>query len=69
MDGDPIRMSLEEFDRGFVGPPTVDDVSITIDGRRLDSAAAVIEWWSEVASRIDADEAAKRTVRGVGRSR
>lgn len=65
MDGDPIRMSLEEFERGFVGPPTADDVSITADGRRLDSAQAVIEWWSEVAAKVDADEAAKHPVRGI----
>ncbi|HTW07827.1 MAG TPA: hypothetical protein VME46_09965 [Acidimicrobiales bacterium] len=28
-------------------PPTPDDVSITDDGRRLDSAEAVIAWWAE----------------------
>ena len=61
-------MSLEEFELGFVGPPTADDVSITMDGRRLDSAEAVVEWWSEVASPVDADETAKRSVRSVGRS-
>lgn len=65
MDGNPIRMSLEEFERGFVGPPTADDVSITVDGRRLDSAQAVIEWWAEVAAKIDADEAAGHPVRGI----
>lgn len=34
-------MSLEEFERGFVGPPAPDDVSVTADGRRLDSRDAV----------------------------
>lgn len=67
MDGERIRLSLEEFERGFVGPPTADDVSITVDGRRLDSAQAVTEWWSEVAAKIHADEAARQPVRGIGR--
>ena len=31
-----IRMMLEEFERGLVLPPTADDVSLTVDGRRLD---------------------------------
>ena len=29
-------------------PPTPDDVSITADGRRLDSAEAVRAWWAEL---------------------
>lgn len=29
-------------------PPTTDDVSITNDGRRLDSAEAVRAWWAEI---------------------
>jgi hypothetical protein len=40
--GEVIHMSLEEFERGFVGPPTPDDVSVTADGRRLDSRDAVL---------------------------
>jgi len=60
-----IRMSLEEFERGFDGPPTSDDVSITSDGRRLDSKEAVVAWWSEVAPEVEAEEAAA-TGRGGG---
>ena len=37
-------------------PPTADDVSITRDGRRLDSRTAVAEWLAEV----EADRAAGR---------
>jgi hypothetical protein len=32
-------------------PPTLDDVSITFDGRRLDSAEAVREWLADLAAR------------------
>jgi len=39
-------------------PSTADDVSITRDGRRLDSKSAVVEWLSEV----EADRAAGRYV-------
>ena len=54
-----IRMSLKEFERGFEGPPTSDDVSITSDGRRLDSKEAVLAWWAEVASEVEAAEEAE----------
>ena len=40
------------------GPPTPDDVSITRDGRRLDSKEAVVAWLAEV----EADRAADRYV-------
>ena len=40
------------------GPSTPDDVSITRDGRRLDSKEAVLAWLAEV----DADRAAGRSV-------
>ncbi len=60
-----IRMSLEEFERGFDGPPTSDDVSITSDGRRLDSKEAVVAWWAEVGPDVEAEEAAG-TGRGGG---
>jgi hypothetical protein len=47
---------LIERVRNF-GPPTPDDVTILLDGRRLDSREAVMEWLAEVeASR--AEEAA-----------
>jgi hypothetical protein len=55
-----IRMSTEEFEARMRagGPPTPDDVSITIDGRRLDSKEAVLQWWAEV----EAERAAGRMV-------
>lgn len=40
------------------GPSTPDDVSITRDGRRLDSKEAVLAWLAEV----DADRTAGRCV-------
>ncbi|MEO7556642.1 MAG: hypothetical protein ABIV94_08580 [Acidimicrobiales bacterium] len=40
--------------------PTPDDVSITFDGRRLDSKAAVLAWWAEIEPLIEADRAAGR---------
>jgi len=51
-------MSLDEFESGLVLPPTSDDVSITSDGRRLDSKNAVLSWWADVAAEIEAEEAA-----------
>ncbi len=46
-----LQASLDEAD-----PPTGDDVSITSDGRRLDSKAAVMAWLAEV----DDETAAER---------
>jgi hypothetical protein len=60
-----IHMSLEEFERGLVLPPTADDVSITVDGRRLDSKDAVLGWWADVAAEVEAEEAARRATPGV----
>ena len=40
------------------GPSTTDDVSITRDGRRLDSKEAVLTWLAE----MEADRAAGRCV-------
>lgn len=41
-------------------PPTADDVPVTFDGRRLDSAEAVKAWLADLAGRraatADADE-------------
>ena len=53
-----IQWSLEEFERGLHAGPTADDVSITVDGRRLDSKTAVLDWWADVAADIGAEEAA-----------
>jgi hypothetical protein len=52
-----IHMTLEAFERGLVSPPTADDVSLTVDGRRLDSKAAVLAWWADVAADVEAEEA------------
>ncbi len=60
-----IYMSLEEFERGLVLRPTPDDVSITRDGRRLDSKDAVLTWWAEVAPEIEGEEAARHKSQGV----
>jgi hypothetical protein len=58
-------MSLEEFERGLVLPPTSDDVSITSDGRRLDSKDAVLSWWADVAAEIEAEEVARHPTPGA----
>lgn len=42
------------------GPPTPDDVSITFDGRRLDSKEAILAWLAEVEPLIEADRLAGR---------
>ncbi|MDP9389114.1 MAG: hypothetical protein M3Q48_14645 [Actinomycetota bacterium] len=53
-----VPLSSEEFVARLrvAGPPTDDDVSITRDGRRLDSKEAVLAWLAEAA----ADRAAGR---------
>ena len=53
-------MSSDEFIAGVrvAAPSTPDDVSITRDGRRLDSKEAVLAWLAEV----EADRAAGRCV-------
>lgn len=55
-------VSSDEFAVGIrtAGPSTADDVSITFDGRRLDSKAAVLAWWAEVEPLIEADRSAGR---------
>jgi len=35
-------------------PPTPDDVSITLDGRRLDSKEKVLEWLAEIEAEREA---------------
>jgi hypothetical protein len=59
VDSKVIRMSLADFKKGFDGPATPDDVSITTDGRRLDSKESVLAWWAEVGSQVEEEEAAK----------
>ena len=60
-----IRMSLKDFERGLVSPPTPDDVSITVDGRRLDSKDAVLAWWADVAAEIEDEEAVRHGAPGA----
>ncbi|MGQ0744314.1 MAG: helix-turn-helix domain-containing protein [Acidimicrobiales bacterium] len=60
-DGSTLTpLSGDEFLARVLGapPPTVDDVSITLDGRRLDSKEAVLAWLAEV----EAERAAGRFV-------
>jgi hypothetical protein len=55
-----LPVSADEFvaRARAAGAPTGDDVSITRDGRRLDSKQAVLAWLAEV----EADRAAGRCV-------
>ena len=52
-------MTAEEWFEGMrdARPPTLDDVSILWDGRRLDSREAVMEWLAEIEAKR-AEEAA-----------
>ena len=61
MASDALPLSADEFlARVRAGAPsTPDDVSITLDGRRLDSKEAVLAWLAEV----EADRAAGRLVK------
>jgi hypothetical protein len=58
MSGRELPLSREEFVARVqaAAPSTPDDVSITLDGRRLDSREAVLAWLAEV----EADRAAGR---------
>lgn len=60
MAGKMLPLSAEEFEARVAeaAPPTADDVSITRDGRRLDSKAAVLEWVAE----LEAERACGHTV-------
>ncbi len=49
---------MERMSHG--GPPTADDVSITPDGRRLDSKERVLEWVADLDALRVAEEAAGR---------
>lgn len=64
MAAEPV-MTAEEWFEGMrhARPPTPDDVTITWDGRRLDSREAVMEWLAEVDAKR-ADEAADGTRTG-----
>lgn len=64
MANEVIQWTLGEFERGLDAGPTADDVSITVDGRRLDSKSAVLDWWAEVAADVEAEEAARQTLPG-----
>ncbi len=59
MAGEVLPLSAEEFAARVerAAASTADDVSITRDGRRLDSKDAVMAWVAEV----EADRAAGRT--------
>lgn len=52
MAAQPV-MTAEEWFEGMrhARPVTADDVSITGDGRRLDSRGAVMEWLAEVEAK------------------
>lgn len=45
-----IHVSIAELEAAMRagGPPTPDDVSITSDGRRLDSKQAVLDWLADL---------------------
>jgi hypothetical protein len=60
MASDALPLSADEFLARVGGgtPSTADDVSITLDGRRLDSKEAVVAWFAEV----EADRGAGRFV-------
>jgi hypothetical protein len=53
-----LIMTGDEWAAGVVArPPTADDVTITLDGRRIDSKEKAIAWLAE----IEADRAAGKT--------
>jgi hypothetical protein len=58
---DELRSTLEGG-----GPPTDDDVSITTDGRRLDSKEAALEFLAELEAEREA--AAQASFVGGGRA-
>jgi hypothetical protein len=47
---DRSTLTLKQLSRDLrtAPPPTDDDVSVTLDGRRLDSEEAVLAWLAEV---------------------
>lgn len=61
MTGKLLPITIEELQESLDGdgrPSTPDDVSITLDGRRLDSKEAILAWCAEV----EADLAAGRLI-------
>lgn len=50
MGGKATRVTGKDFVERYrqAGPRTRDDVSITVDGRRLDSREAVLEWLDDI---------------------
>lgn len=56
MSGRVLPLSAEEFAERVAqaAPSTADDVSITRDGRRLDTKEAVVAWLAEVEADRDA---------------
>jgi hypothetical protein len=56
-------MTAEEWFEGMrqARPPTLDDVTVLWDGRRLDSREAVMEWLAEVEAKRAADAADARS--------
>ncbi len=65
MANEVLQWTLKEFERGLDAAPTADDVSITVEGRRLDSKTAVLDWWADVAAAVEAEEAARQALPGV----
>jgi hypothetical protein len=63
MVGKEIQVDVEDLERRLRagGPRTADDVSITTDGRRLNSREAVLEWWAEVEAERAADRLVDRS--------
>ena len=52
MAAQPVMTAEELIERmGHAGPPTADDVPVTVDGRRLDSPEAVKAWLADLAAR------------------
>jgi len=48
----PVMTADELIERmRHAGPPTADDVPVTLDGRRLDSPQAVRAWLADLAAR------------------
>lgn len=56
MTGKLLPITLDEIQTVLADadPPTADDVSGTLDGRRLDSKEAVLAWIAEVEADIAA---------------
>lgn len=52
MAATPVMTAEELIERmRHAGPPTVDDVPVAFNGRRLDSPEVVIAWCADLAAR------------------